>query len=129
MVGDAGQHIGEPGAWIDVVEPGSDNERIHRCCSLPASIRAGEEPGFSAEGNATQRAFRRIICQADATIVEEACERVPSLEHIVHGLGDIGMTRKLAAFVTLSCPRFFWTPICPTGGRYGEVQYEQDQTT
>ena len=29
----------------------------------------------------------------------------------------------------VSCPRFFWTPICPTGGRYGEVQYEQDQTT
>jgi len=28
----------------------------------------------------------------------------------------------------MSCPRFFWTPICPTGGRYGEVQYEQDQT-
>ena len=26
----------------------------------------------------------------------------------------------------LSCPRFFWTPICPTGGRYGEVQHERD---
>src|SRR4051812_47702964 len=30
--------------------------------------------------------------------------------------------------LSVSCPRFFWTPICPTGGRYGEVQYEQDQT-
>ena len=29
----------------------------------------------------------------------------------------------------LSCPRISWTPICPTGGRYGGVQYEQDQTT
>ncbi|HEV7880050.1 MAG TPA: hypothetical protein VGP39_18480, partial [Bradyrhizobium sp.] len=28
----------------------------------------------------------------------------------------------------LSCPRFFWTPICPNGGRYGEVQHEQDHT-
>ena len=28
--------------------------------------------------------------------------------------------------VNVSCPRFFWTPICPTGGRYGEVQHEQD---
>ena len=26
----------------------------------------------------------------------------------------------------VSCPRFSWTPICPTGGRYGEVQHEQD---
>ena len=22
---------------------------------------------------------------------------------------------------SVSCPRFLWTPICPTGGRYGEV--------
>ena len=28
----------------------------------------------------------------------------------------------------VSCPRFPWTPICPTGGRYGEVQHEQDHT-
>ena len=28
--------------------------------------------------------------------------------------------------MTLSCPRFFWTPICPTGGSYGEVWHEQD---
>src|SRR6185312_12075233 len=27
---------------------------------------------------------------------------------------------------SMSCPRFFWTPICPTGGRNGEVQHEQD---
>ena len=26
----------------------------------------------------------------------------------------------------VSCPRFFWTPICPTGGSYGEVWHEQD---
>ena len=29
-------------------------------------------------------------------------------------------------YVVLSCPRFFGTPICPTGGRYGEVRHEQD---
>jgi hypothetical protein len=26
----------------------------------------------------------------------------------------------------LSRPRFFWTPICPTGGGDGEVQHEQN---
>src|SRR5690349_10093194 len=37
---------------------------------------------------------------------------------------------KPAAFaVRLSCPRISWTPICPTGGRCGEVRHEQDQTT
>ena len=29
----------------------------------------------------------------------------------------------------VSCSRFLWTPICPTGGRYGEVQHEQNHTT
>ena len=27
----------------------------------------------------------------------------------------------------VSCPRFFWTAICLTGGSNGEVQHEQDQ--
>jgi hypothetical protein len=27
---------------------------------------------------------------------------------------------------TMSRPRFFWTPICPTGGGDGEVQHEQN---
>jgi Cu(I)/Ag(I) efflux system membrane protein CusA/SilA len=31
-------------------------------------------------------------------------------------------------YLDLSCSRFFWTLICPTEGRYGEVQHEQDQT-
>jgi hypothetical protein len=26
----------------------------------------------------------------------------------------------------LSCPRFSWTAICPTGGSHDEVQHEQD---
>jgi len=30
------------------------------------------------------------------------------------------------AVLAVSCSRFLWTPICPTGGRYGEVQHEQD---
>ena len=27
----------------------------------------------------------------------------------------------------LSCTRFPWTPICPTGDRHGEVQHERDR--
>jgi hypothetical protein len=36
--------------------------------------------------------------------------------------------KKVKANQGVSCPRFFWTPICPTGGRYGEVQHEQNHT-
>ncbi len=27
----------------------------------------------------------------------------------------------------LSCPRIFWTPICPTGGIHGEVEHEPNR--
>jgi hypothetical protein len=34
-------------------------------------------------------ALSGIVGQGDATIVEEAPERDPAPEHVVHGLGDI----------------------------------------
>ena len=27
----------------------------------------------------------------------------------------------------VSCPRIFWTPICPTGGIHGEVEHEPNR--
>jgi hypothetical protein len=33
-----------------------------------------------------------------------------------------------AALLIVSCSRFPWTPICPAGGRCGEVQHEQNHT-
>ena len=33
-----------------------------------------------------------------------------------------------ARLQSVSCPRFSWTPICPTGGSHDEVQHEQDRT-
>ena len=40
---------------------------------------------------------------------------------------SIAVDRRSRRVKTVSCTRFFWTPICPTGGRCGEVQHEQDQ--
>jgi hypothetical protein len=74
MVGDAGKHIGKPGARVDVVESGGDDERIHGCRSLSTAIGTREQPGFPAKRDAAQRTFRGIVRQADATIVEEAGE-------------------------------------------------------
>jgi len=59
-----------------------------------ANVGSREQPGFPTKGYATQSAFRRVICQANPSITEEACERRPSFEHVIHGLGDIGMTRE-----------------------------------
>jgi hypothetical protein len=44
VVGDAGQHVREPCARIDVVELRGDDERVHRRGALAAAIGAGEQP-------------------------------------------------------------------------------------
>ena len=51
MIGDAGEHIGQPGLRIDVVELGRVNQRQHGRGALAAAIGAGEEPRLSAKGN------------------------------------------------------------------------------
>lgn len=46
MIADAGQHIGEPGAGIDVVELGSLKQGVHDRGALAATFGASEQPGF-----------------------------------------------------------------------------------
>ena len=41
MIGDTIQHIGEPGAGIDIVESRRDDERVHGCGSFTAAIGRG----------------------------------------------------------------------------------------
>jgi len=49
--------------------------------------------------DAAHAALRGIVGQADAAIVEEARERGPALEHIVHSLGDVVAARQLGALL------------------------------
>ena len=35
-----------------------------------------------------------IVSQADAAVIDEASKAVPTLQHVVHSLGDIGMLGK-----------------------------------
>jgi hypothetical protein len=65
-----------------------------------ALVRSGEEPGFPAESNAAEPALGGIIREADAAIVEKARERIPALQHVMHGLRDVGMTREASTFGT-----------------------------
>lgn len=44
MVGDAAQHIGEPGLGVDAIEFGSGNQGINRGRALAAAIGTGEQP-------------------------------------------------------------------------------------
>jgi len=44
MIGDAAQHIGEPGLGVDAIEFGSGNQGINRGRALAAAIGTGEQP-------------------------------------------------------------------------------------
>ena len=76
VIGDPGQHVGEPGLRIDVVELGRLDQREHDRGALAAAIGAGEQPRLAAERNPAQLALGRIVAQADAAVLEEARERV-----------------------------------------------------
>ena len=96
MIADPGEHIGEPCARIDVVQPGGDHELVHGGSALPAAIGAGKQPRLAAERDAAQSAFGGIVGKTDPAIAQEAREGIPSLEHVVDRLGDIGMPGHLA---------------------------------
>jgi hypothetical protein len=55
VVGNAAQHVGEPGLRVDVVELGGDDQRVIRSGPPAAAIGAGEEPVLAADGNARPR--------------------------------------------------------------------------
>jgi hypothetical protein len=82
---------------VDVVELGGADQGVHRRGTLAATIGAGEQPRLAPEGNPAQRPLGRIVGQTDAAVIEEAGEGRPALQHVVHGLGGVGMARQPAA--------------------------------
>ena len=42
MIGDAAQHVGEPGLWIDAVEFCCGDQGAYRCGPLSATVGTGE---------------------------------------------------------------------------------------
>src|ERR1700721_1851385 len=63
-------------------------------------IGAAEQPRLPTQSDATHAALGGIVGQTDAAIVEEARERDPTLEHVVHGLGDVVAARELGALLS-----------------------------
>lgn len=96
MIGDANEDIGKPGLRIDVVELGGLDQGVDDGGALAAAVGATEQPCLAAERDAAERALGGIVGEADAAIVDEARERVPALEHVEAGLGQIMAARQLA---------------------------------
>jgi hypothetical protein len=91
MIGDAAQHIGEPGLGIDAVELGSGNQRIDCGCVLAAAIGTGQQPCPAPQGNTAQCALSGFVRQADAPVVKKAGGGRPAPEHVIHRFGDVSV--------------------------------------
>src|SRR5437763_8149157 len=100
MIGDPTQDVGEPGLWVDAVELSGLDQGEHRSGALAAAVGASEQPGLAADCDPAQRPLSGIVGQADASVVENAGEGGPALQHVIHGLGGFGMTCQPSALGT-----------------------------
>ena len=91
MIRQPGQHVGEPGLRIDVVELGGCDQRIDGRRPSAAFVGASKGPILSPHGDGAQLALRGVIRHAEAPVVEEARERTPSLEAVVDGLAGLAV--------------------------------------
>ena len=80
MIGDAAQHISEPGLGVDAVEFGGGDQGVDCGRALAAAIGTGEPPSPASQSNTTQRTLSGIVRHADAAVVEKAGEGRPALE-------------------------------------------------
>jgi hypothetical protein len=64
VIGDAGEDVGEPGLRIDVVQLRGHEQGCDRRGAVGTPVGAGEQPGFSSEGEAAQRALGRVVEEA-----------------------------------------------------------------
>ena len=74
MLGDALEHIGQPGLRVDVVELGRPDQGVDGGSALAAAIRATEQPCLPAEGDTAQGSFGRVVREADPAVLEEPRE-------------------------------------------------------
>jgi hypothetical protein len=96
MIRQAGEHVGEPGLRIDIVEFGGCDQRVNGGGSASTFVGPRESPIAAPDRNGTQLALSGIVGHAEPAVVEEAGERYPALDAVVDGfaglaaLGDPG---------------------------------------
>lgn len=94
MLGNASEHIGEPGLRIDIVQAGGLDQGVEDGCALAAAIGSAKQPGLPSERHAAQGAFGGIVGQADLAVLKEASEGVPAAQHVVDRFGEIVVARE-----------------------------------
>jgi hypothetical protein len=96
MIRQAGQHVGEPGLWIDVVELGGGHQCVDGSRTTAAFVGAGEGPILAPHGDGAQLALGGVVRHAQAAVVEEVHECRPALEDIVDRFAGLTVFGDLA---------------------------------
>jgi hypothetical protein len=106
VIGQASEHVGEPGLRVDIVELGGGDQRVDRSSAPAAFVGAGEGSVLSPQGNGPQLAFGGVVRHAKTPILEEAGEGVPPVEAVVDRFGRVavlGEPGTLFAQLSRSC--------------------------
>ena len=87
VIGDAGEHIGDVELWIETVELGAFDQRVHRRGAASAGVGAGKEIILATDGDTAQRSLGRVVVKCQATVVEAADEGGLERPHVAEGGG------------------------------------------
>src|SRR5262249_61400879 len=80
MIGQTGEHIGEPRPRVYAVELAGLNQRVDGGGAPSAFVRTGEGPVVAADRDTAQCALCGVVRHAQAAVLEEADEAAPAVE-------------------------------------------------
>src|SRR5512132_3555778 len=69
--GDAGEHVAEPGFWVEAVELGGFDQGVEGRGAFAAGVGAGKEVVLPAEGQWPNLPFGGVVVDLQPTVVEE----------------------------------------------------------
>lgn len=70
MVGDIGENTAQPGLGIDVVEFGCLDQGVGDGGGFAAALRTGEQPIFTADGDAPHAALGGVVVDLQEAVIE-----------------------------------------------------------
>jgi hypothetical protein len=82
----AAEHVAQIGVGLDAVELAGLDEARHGRPTRATAIGAGEEVVLAAERDGPDRALDRVGVEVDATVIQEAAERIPARERVADRL-------------------------------------------
>lgn len=81
------EHIAHAGVGIKPINPGRVDQAHYRCGALAGSERSGEQPVRSPQRDRPDLVLHPVVVDVQFANVDEACERRPSVQALVDGLG------------------------------------------